>query len=145
MPSQVLLDTGPLVAFVNRRDRHHAWTKQTWNQVDNPLLTCEAVITEACFLLQSTYSGYEIVLSMIEDGIVQVPFQLNQNVSRVKDLLTRYQSVPMSLADACLVRMAELYAECSVMTLDSDFNIYRQNRDRPIAMVMPAFLGSSEY
>ncbi len=137
MPSQVLLDTGPLVAFVNRRDRHHNWAKQTWNQVDIPLLTCEAVITETCFLLQTTYSGYDTVLSMIEDEILQIPFQFSQEVSRVKELLTRYQSVPMSLADACLVRMAELYSELSVLTLDSDFNIYRKNRDRPIATITP--------
>jgi predicted nucleic acid-binding protein len=137
MPSQMLLDTGPLVAFVNRRDRYHDWAKRTWNQIDTPLLTCEAVITEACFLLQSTYPGRETVLSMIEDEIVQTPFQLSQEVSRVKELLTRYQSVPMSLADACLVRMAELYSDYLVLTLDSDFSIYRKNRDRPIATITP--------
>jgi len=95
------------------------------------------VITEACFLLQSTYPGRETVLSMIEDKIVQIPFQLSQEVSRVKELLTRYQSVPMSLADACLVRMAELYSDCLVLTLDSDFSIYRKNRDRPIPTITP--------
>lgn len=135
MPPQVLLDTGPLVAFVNQRDRYHDWAKQTWNQIDTPLLTCEAVITEACFLLQSTYPGRQTVLAMIEDEIVQIPFQLSQEVIRVKELLIRYQSVPMSLADACLVRMAELYSDFSVLTLDSDFSIYRKNRDRPIAMI----------
>jgi predicted nucleic acid-binding protein len=137
MASPVLLDTGPLVAFVNRRDRYHGWAKQTWNQVELPLLTCEAVVTEACFLLQSAYSGRETVLSMIADGIVQIPFQLEREIDRVKELLIRYKSVPMSLADACLVRMAELYSGSSVLTIDRDFTIYRQHRDQAIATVMP--------
>lgn len=137
MSASVLLDTGPLVAFVNRRDRYHDWAKQVWNQVNTPLLTCEAVITEACFLLQSIYAGRETVLSMIEDEIVQIPFQFSPDVGRVKDLLTRYQSVPMSLADACLVRMAELYSGHAVLTLDSDFAIYRQHRDRPLLTITP--------
>jgi uncharacterized protein len=135
MPSQALLDTGPLVAFVNRRDRYHDWAKQTWSQIEEPLLTCEAVIIEACFLVKSIYLGHDTVLSMVSDGIIQIPFQLEEEADRIKDLMTRYQSVPMSLADACLVRMAEQYPNCPILTLDSDFTIYRRNRDQSIALI----------
>lgn len=107
MRQQVLLDTGPLVAAVNRRDRFHQWSKTEWEQIAPPLLTCEAVITEACFLLRSVYGGQKAVMSLMERGVIQIPFHLEKEVERVRELLHRYQSVPMSLADACLVRMAE--------------------------------------
>lgn len=136
MPS-ALLDTGPLVAFVNRHDRYHDWAKRAWNQIESPLLTCEAVIIEACFLLRTIHLGHETVLSMVTDEIIQIPFQMTEEVARIKELMTRYQSVPMSLADACLVRMAEKYPNCPVLTLDSDFAIYRKHRNRSIAVITP--------
>ncbi len=92
---------------------------------------------EACFLLRNVHRGQEEVINLLGTEILYLPFYLNHEVIAIRQLMTRYQSVPMSLADACLVRMAELYPESSVMTLDSDFNIYRQHRDRPIATVMP--------
>lgn len=138
MRQQVLLDTGPLVALVNRRDRFHSWVKTEWAQIEPPLLTCEAVITEASFLLRSVYGGQKAVMSLIERGIIQIPFRLEEEVDRVGELLNRYQSVPMSLADACMVRMAEQYASSSVLTIDSDFNIYRQERNQLIPVIMPS-------
>jgi len=102
-----------------------------------PFLTCEAVITEACFLLRNVYRGEEEVMNLLETEILHIPFCLSDEVVAIRQFLIRYQSVPMSLADACLVRMAELYSECSVLTLDSDFNIYRKNRDRLIATITP--------
>lgn len=137
MRQQVLLDTGPLVALVNRRDRFHQWVKTEWEQIEPPLLTCEAVITEASFLLRSVYGGQKAVMSLIERGIIQIPFRLVEEVDRVGELLNRYQSVPMSLADACMVRMAEQYASSYLLTIDSDFNIYRKERNQLISVIMP--------
>lgn len=137
MSQQILLDTGPLVAFINPRDNFHDWVVAEWAKVSLPLLTCEAVITETCFLLRNVYRGTEEALNLLDTEIIHIPFCLNDEVTVIRQLLTRYQSVPMSLADACLVRMAELYSDCSVLTLDSDFNIYRKNRDQPIPITMP--------
>jgi uncharacterized protein len=101
------------------------------------LLTCEAVITEACFLLRNIYGGEETVMSLLETEILYIPFRLGDEVANIRQSLNRYRSVPMSLADACLVRMAELYSDYSVLTLDSDFAIYRKNRDGIIPTITP--------
>lgn len=138
MRQQVLLDTDPLVALVNRRDRFHQWVKTEWKQIEPPLLTCEAVITEASFLLRRVYGGQKAVMSLMEQNTIQIPFHLEEEVARVGELLNRYQSVPISLADACLVRMAEQYVSSYLLTVDSDFNIYRKERNQLISVIMPS-------
>jgi predicted nucleic acid-binding protein len=123
----VLLDTGPLVAFLNRRDGFHDWTAAQWNQIAPPMLTCEAVVSEACFLLSTTKGGSNQVLILIRRKILVISFHLGEHIDPVKKLLLKYRSVPMSLADACLVRMSELHSNSHVFTLNSDFNLYRKN------------------
>jgi uncharacterized protein len=103
MRQTILVDTGPLVAAIDRRDRWHEWAVKELASVEAPLLTCEAVVSEACFLLQRVYGGRNALLGMLTDGLVKVPFQFSQELMVIKDLLVRYESVPMSLADACLV------------------------------------------
>lgn len=137
MRSQVLIDTGPLVALINRRDKFHNWVTAEWDKIEPPILTCEAVLVEACFLLRNIYSGQEAVISLVNTGIIQVLFRLQEEANRIGELLVRYQSVPMSLADACLVRMAEQNPESALLTLDSDFRIYRKNRYDIISVIMP--------
>jgi predicted nucleic acid-binding protein len=133
----VLLDTGPLVAFLNRRDRFHDWAVAQWDQITPSMLTCEAVISEACFLLAATSSGSDAVMKMIQRKIIMISFNLDEHIQPVKRLLLKYRSVPMSLADACLIRMSELYPDRHIFTLDSDFNLYRKNRRRIIPTIMP--------
>ncbi len=137
MLQQVIVDTGVLVALVDRLDRYHAWVTEQLTQIAPPLLTCEAVISETWFLLQRVKNGRETLLQLLERRQVEVQFNLNAELATVVALLTRYQSVPVSLADAELVRMAELYSNSSVFTLDSDFQIYRKNRDRLIPLISP--------
>jgi predicted nucleic acid-binding protein len=133
----MLLDTGPLVALIRAQDQFHSWATAQFAVLEPPLLTCEAVITEACFLMRSSYPGQEAVLLLMERGVVEIGFDLNQEFREVQKLITRYQSVPMSLADACLVRMSEGFLDSSVLTLDSDFAIYRKNINEPIPVMMP--------
>jgi uncharacterized protein len=137
MLHQAIIDTGVLVALIDRRDRYHAWVTEQLTQIAPPLLTCEAVISETWFLLQRVRNGRETLLQLLEQRQVVVRFDLDVEMGTVVALLTRYQSVPVSLADAELVRMAELYPNSSVFTLDSDFQIYRKNRDRPIPLISP--------
>jgi len=118
MRRRVLIDTGPLVASLDRRDSFHRWVTTELSTIAPPLLTCEAVISEACFLLQNVYPGANAVISLINTGIIRIPFRLEEEASRIGELLARYQSVPMSLADACLVRMAEQNPESALLTLD---------------------------
>lgn len=105
--------------------------------IKSPLLTCEAVLSEACFLLRHIYAGQEAVISLVNAGMIQIPFCLNEEAGIVGELLTRYRSVPISLADACLVQMAEQYSESFLLTLDSDFNIHRKNTKQIVPVIMP--------
>lgn len=133
----VLLDTGPLVAVINRRDKFHGWVTRQWDNIEPPLLTCEAVISEACFLLRNVYCGQDAVISLVKNGVIKIPFELDKEAVIIGELLKIYQSVPMSLADACLVRMSELYIDSFLLTFDSDFLVYRRNKNQVIPVIMP--------
>ena len=137
MFQRVIVDTGVLVALIDRRDHYHTWVTEQLNQIEPPLLTCEAVISETWFLLQRVKNGRETLLHLLEQWQIVVRFDLDAELTAVVALLARYQSVPASLADAELVRMAELYPNSMVFTLDSDFHIYRKNRDCPIPLLIP--------
>lgn len=137
MRQKAILDTGPLVALLDRRDDLHSWATQTFRAIQYPLLTCEPVITEACFLLSSTYGAQEAVMSLIKRGAIEINFSLSNHADELSKLIVQYSSVPMSLADACLVKMAELHKNRVLVTFDSDFQIYRMNRTQLISLIMP--------
>jgi len=134
---RILIDSSTLVAIINKRDDFHDWAVQTIAKLAYPFLTCEPVITETCFLLKNVNNGEDAVMGLLSGSKIQIPFHISQEASVLRELMRRYQSVPMSLADACLVRMAGLYSESKVLTLDSDFRIYRKNRNQAIAVIMP--------
>ncbi|MFB2935776.1 type II toxin-antitoxin system VapC family toxin [Aerosakkonemataceae cyanobacterium BLCC-F154] len=138
MKTKVILDTSPLVAFIDKGDNFHHWTKETWKNLAIPLFTCEAVISEACFLLRRTYGGQDAVMSMLEAGVITISLHLDDEIGSICQLMKRYQNVPMSLADACLVRMSELIEGSSVLTLDSDFRIYRKHKNEMIDVIISA-------
>lgn len=125
MLQQVIVDTSALVASIDQSERHHEWVVQQLEQIEPPLLTCEAVVSETWFLLGRVRGAREAFLPYLEQGQVQVVFSLESELASVLRIMKRYESVPASLADAELVRMAELYPRSSVFTLDSDFQIYR--------------------
>jgi predicted nucleic acid-binding protein len=106
-----LVDTGPLVAFLNRRHRHHQWAVDTMARLRPPLLTCEAVLSEAIYLVRTLPGGGEAVMEMLERGVVRAAFRLEEEAAAVRTLVAKYGDVPMDLADACLVRMTEIYAK----------------------------------
>ena len=137
MLQKVIVDTSALVASIDQSERHHEWVVQQLEQVEPPLLTCEAVISETWFLLGRVRGAREAFLPYLEQGQVQVVFSLESELASVLTLMNRYESVPASLADAELVRMAELHPQSSVFTLDSDFQIYRKHRDMPIPLIFP--------
>jgi uncharacterized protein len=137
MKRQILLDTGIIVSLLSRQDQLHDWTTKTIAGLDQPLLTCEAVITEACFLLRSAYGSQQAVFTLLQQDIVRTPFCLADEVNRISELMARYENIPMSLADACLVRMAELNLDSLILTLDSDFRVYRKHRNQEIPVLMP--------
>lgn len=135
--SVVLLDTGPLVAFLNRRDDFHQWAQERFDEVAPPLLTCEAVIAEACYLLRSLPGGSAAVLRMIEREQIVSRFRLEDEAASVRKLLEKYANLPMDLADACLVRMSEQYSHPRLLTLDGDFRLYRRHGRQTIPLIIP--------
>ncbi len=136
MKSKIILDTSPLVAFIDKSDRFHSWAVETWKTLSIPLLTCESVISEACFLLQKSYGGKNAVMSLLDSGTISIAFDLGQEIATIRGLMKRYENVPVSLADACLVRMSELIVGSSILTLDSDFRIYRKNQNEIIDLII---------
>lgn len=137
MVTSVIVDTGPLVALLNRRERHHSWVAKVMDTIEPPMFTCDAVLSEACFLLRNVHSGQDKILELVARGLVRSDFHVMAEVDAARILMKRYANVPMSLADACLVRMTELEHRCVVLTLDSDFKIYRRNKRQLIPILLP--------
>ena len=139
MKSEIIVDTGPLVAFISEHDVYHDWVLQQVSNLPFPFLTCDAVITETCFLLHKRSDKEQVILEMVNKGLISLPFCLNDEIAVIQKLMAKYVNVPMSLADACLVRMTEQYPKSTVLTLDSDFLIYRRYGNQPIKTIMPYY------
>ncbi len=130
-------DTGVIVGLIYERDQWNEWARTQAANLPVPYLTCEAVITEVCYLLKDVLDGEQKALQMIELGVLQVNFSLSTEFGAVKALMKKYENVPMSLADACLVRISELIENSVVFTTDSDFHIYRKNGRQKISLIIP--------
>ena len=137
MRGAALLDTGPLVAFLKRRDRFHAWAVAQLDEIEPPLLTCEPVLSEACFLLRHDPAGPAAVLDLVHDDLLRVGLHVPDEIVALRRLVRRYAELPISLADACLIRLAELNAGSVLLTLDSDFKIYRMHGRQVVPTRMP--------
>jgi predicted nucleic acid-binding protein len=137
MKGPVITDTGPLVALLNRREQHHDWAREQFALIPAPAITCEAVIVEAAYLLRDTGPGIAALMQLLQRGVIALDFSLAAEFPAVTRLLKKYSSVPMSLADACLVRMAEQHASSPILTLDSHFRIYRKSGRTVISTRMP--------
>ena len=135
--TKILADTGPLVAYVSGTDQHHRWASAVFDSFYEPIYTCEAVVSETLFLLRSADLDVEAFLQMLERGAVRTDFSMDENRSDVLNLLRKYADQPMSLADACLVRMAELNDNCQIFTTDRDFLVYRRKGRGVIPLLAP--------
>jgi len=131
------LDTGPLVALLNRKDSFHRWSRDALDTLAPPLYTCESVLSEACFLLRHSPAGPDAVLALVESGVLRAEFRATDHMPALRKMMTKYRGVPMSFADACLVRMSESDSELSIVTLDSDFRVYRKHGRQVIPVVSP--------
>jgi predicted nucleic acid-binding protein len=137
MAKSILIDAGPLVAALRRRDAHHAWARAHFEAAKEPFATCEAVISESLFLLDRAREGKEALCSLIERGVIVVRYSFEEEIAETLRLIRRYNNSPMSFADACLVRMAEKSDEAVVFTTDSDFRTYRKNGRQVIPLIIP--------
>lgn len=131
------MDAGVLVAALNRREKHHVWAVEKLDLMRLPLLTCEPVITEAFFLLSQSSLAVQGLWRLIREGEIVIRFSLNEERGVIQKLMMKYADQPMSLADACLVRMSELFPEHFVFTLDRHFRTYRRFGRRVVPLITP--------
>ena len=117
-----LLDTGPLVSFLASGLEHHEWATEEWKQLRPPLVTCEPVLTEATFLLKREGCDADPLFALLDRGVIRIGLSIQEQQADLRALMRRYRNRPMSLADACLVRLSEttLPPRCSRWTATSE-------------------------
>ena len=121
----VLLDTGVIVALLDRSERQHDRCAAIVAELEQPLVTCEAVIAESCYLLKKMPGAADAVLENVAHGIFQVPFQLSRSAASVRSIMRKYRDRPADFADACLIHLADELSTAEILTLDRDFEFYR--------------------
>ncbi len=136
--TRIIVDTGPLVAYFNRRDRWHRWIVNQLSAVAPPLVTCEPVLTEACFLIHRAGGRPADLIRKLAPRSLEIGIDLGDDAASIDSLMRRYADTPMSLADACLVRLTERCSDCRLLTLDADFEHYRRNGRQVIPLLRPA-------
>ena len=137
MPS-IIADTGPLVAFLVETDSHHRWAVERFRELQAPFLTCEPVLTETFYLVSRLRKGPRRFFELLDSGLLNVQFEVQIERVALRKLIYKYSDLPMSLADACLVRMSELLDDPIVFSTDRHFRIYRKNGRQMIPLLMPA-------
>jgi len=133
----VLLDTSVIVSLHDRRERLHARCVRVVDELEQPLVTCETVISESCFLLRKIPDASQRILANVEQGIFQIPFQLARSLAFVQAIMHKYRDLPAGFADACLVQMADELDTGDILTLDRDFAHYRWRRSRAFHLLIP--------
>ena len=134
---KIIIDAGPLVALLNSNDQFHPWAGKTVVRFEPPLITCDAVLSETCHLLEKRPLGLVKLRRMVDEKIINSSFISHAELPALFALMARYHDVPMSYADACLVSMVEQNPDSSLLTTDRDFKIYRQHRRRLIPLIAP--------
>jgi len=131
-----LLDTGVIVALLDRDERHHLQCVDVVSDIVGSFVTCEAVIAESCYLLRRTHGAPGAVIKNVANGVFQTPFRFVDRAASVEKLLRKYSDVPMDFADACLVDLADQLDTGQILTLDSDFEIYRWRSRRRFELMI---------
>jgi predicted nucleic acid-binding protein len=134
----VLLDTGVIVGLLDRSEKRHQACADVVQELEAPLITCEAVIAESCFLLRNLAGAPEAVIENVSAGIFQIAFQLSREAAGVKQVLRKYRDRKIDLADACLIRLADEFGTGDILTLDGDFEIYRWGKNKAFRMLLSA-------
>jgi len=135
-PAGILLDSGPLVALLSKNDAHHARARRLFAECGPPFRCCEAVVAEACFLMRKVHAaGPAEVVALGRRGVYNVAMSIEEHGASVEALLRKYSDRPVSLADACLIRCAEIHQEARILTFDSEFTVYRWARSRKFELV----------
>ncbi len=134
---RIIVDTGPLVALVSEGEAVHKWVASQFSELPAPFVTCEPVLAETFFLLSRLPGGERRFFELLGSGLLEVGLSVFGERENLWKLIRKYEDLPMSLADACLVRLAELHPKASVFTLDTHFRVYRKHGRQQIPVIMP--------
>ena len=137
MKGRIIADTGIILGLIYEKDQWNKWASSAAKDLEVPYLTCESVINESCHLLKSVREGEAKVLEFIEKGVLEISFSLQIEAPAITNLMRKYRDLPMSLADACLVRMSEIHDNAAVFTVDTDFLVYRKQGRKKIPLISP--------
>lgn len=132
----ILLDTGVIVALLDSSEKTHRACAEAIHAAVAPLITCEAVIAESCYLLRNSPGAPEAIIDNVVAGIIQIPFQLSKESASVRQILRKYRDRKIDLADACLIHLAEEFEAPDILTLDRDFTIYRWGKNKPFRILL---------
>ena len=125
------------MALLDRADLHHAWAVECFKTLRPPLITCESVLAETLHLLGDLAPSVAALARLQRDGILRADFEFEAHAPAVWRLVQKYSDLPMDFADACLVRMSELYTDCLIWTTDSHFRVYRRHGRQAIPLLSP--------
>ena len=135
-PAGILLDTGPLVALLSKNDANHERARRMFAECVPPFRCCEAVVAEACFLMRKVHAaGPAEVVALRRRGVYNIAISVEEHWTNIEALLRKYSNRPISLADACLIRCAEIHEEARLLTFDGDFSVYKWSRTRKFELV----------
>jgi len=135
MAASILVDAGFLVALLSRRDTHHRWAVVQAKRFPPPWHTCEAVLSEAFYLLGP--AGSSPLSALLRRDAVSISFSLAAHLEALLKLMDKYADVPASLADVGLLRMTETMDNPQLLTTDGDFRIYRRHGRQLVPIVFP--------
>ena len=133
----ILLDTGVIVALLDRSEQNHQACVEAVESLAAPLVTCEAVIAESCYLLRRLTGAAEAVLENVASGVFQIPFQLSQSAPQIQRVFRKYRDREIDLADACLIHLAGELHTGDILTLDRDFQVYRWSVNKAFRFLVP--------
>jgi len=133
----VLVDASFLVSVCDKQEPYHRQCMAVLGQVNRPLVTCEPVVTEAIYLLRRLPGAPQAILANIQEGRLEIPFQLAHGVGEALACYNKYRDTPCDFADACLIAMADQLNTGDILTLDRDFKHYRWRRSRAFRMLIP--------
>ena len=135
--TETIIDTGVIVAYINRKDSYHKWAINILKTVSPPVITCEPVIIESSYILRKFEKGNQLLFQLIKEHLLEIRFNMQVEIEKIDSLFNQYADLPMSIADACLVRMFEIFHDSKIVTIDSDFKIYRKNKNEIIPLIIP--------
>jgi predicted nucleic acid-binding protein len=133
----VLVDASYVIALYDASDQDHGQCLRAYDSLQQPLATCEAVITESVYMLRFASGASEALLASVECGALEISFALSKAAGAINSIMRKYRGTPADFADACLIHMADLLDTGDILTLDSDFKHYRWRRTRAFRMLIP--------